>query len=240
MEAVILAAGVGKRLLPLTKKCPKCLVDINGETILQRIVTSCFAFGIKDFKVAVGHGREAMYLAKKQLENKLPITITLVENLNYDTTNTGVSLSIALGTVKGDSIIVNGDIVFDPKILKEIMRQKTTAIVVDNVKTLSQESFKVQTVDNKIVLMGKDIPLNQANGEFTGISLIKKQDINKFKSILRKMTEKDKNSYYDFAFQKLASLQPISFVFTNGLKWTEIDTREDLDSALKLTREHHL
>jgi len=240
MEAIILAAGMGKRLLPLTLTCPKCLVEIFDETIFERIINNCLPYGINHFSVVIGHGKEAMYHIKKELEIKYSVTITYLENVNYNITNTGVSLSIALEHVKDDVIIINGDNVFDKRIIGEISLQNASSIVIDNMKSLNEESFKVRYMTNKIELMGKNIPVTRSNGEFIGISKINKHDIGAFKRILERMIKIDKNVYYDFTFQKLSFIQPLTFVLTNGLRWTEIDTMDDLANAKNIIKDIEL
>jgi choline kinase len=236
MKVIILAAGIGQRISPLTDKVPKCLLTLGETTILRRIVDNCMHFGIEEFTAVIGHGDGAMIEAIDQLQCLFSIRFSYIRNPRYRTTNTAISLQIGLDNTKDDVMIINGDNVFDKEILRGLLNQSFTAVAIDNCKTLCDESFKVNIKGNRIELMGKDIPLVEANGEFIGISIIRKRDLELFKSILGKITRLNENSYYDYAFQELSLIQPISVVFTNGLKWTEVDTKHDLIIAQKLIK----
>lgn len=233
MKVIILAAGMGIRLMPLTKKIPKCLIEINGKTILEKIIESCLSLGINDFIIVLGHGKE--YVAKHLSKLSLDFNYKTIENNEYMSTNTGVSLCIALKYVNNEEVIImNGDIIFDKRILDMLVTKNRTTIVIDNVKKLTDESFKVSIIDNSVALMGKDILIKDANGEFIGLSLIKSEDIDYIKKFLREMMEHNKKQYYDFIFQKFSCIKQIDFVFTNELRWTEIDNFEDLKCAIEV------
>ncbi len=235
MKAIILAAGTGTRLLPLTEKIPKCLIEIYDKTILEKIIDSCLHVGINDFTVVTGHGKKFVTerLSRSLYRNA---SYNIVENTNYKDTNTGVSLSIALKNIDDTVVIVNGDLIFDEKILNLLINQNRTAIIIDNAKKLTEESFKVKLENKNIKLMGKNISINEADGEFIGLSLIKCDDIYMTEQILEKLISENKHQYYDFVFQELSKIGLVDFIFTNGLKWTEIDTLDDLKYAKKIAQ----
>jgi choline kinase len=79
--------------------------------------------------------------------------------------------------------------------------------------------------------------LNAATGEFIGISKIINQDLDAFKTILNGIIDDNRKQYYDFAFQQLSYVKNVSFIFTSNLKWTEVDTNDDLTSAQKIAEE---
>jgi choline kinase len=237
LKTVLLAAGMGLRIMPLTKDIPKCLIEVNGKTILERTVINCLLAGINDHVVVVGYKNEAVSLETSALASKYPVTFTLVENRDYQVTNTGVSLSFGLQHIQEDVIIINGDNIFDHELLKHLAKRMNTSLIIDNRKTLVAESFKVRLVNNTIDAMGKEIPLNVATGEFIGISLLRNKDLFTFKGILQELIKGNPKVYYDMAFQRLSCVSPLDFVFTEGLKWTEVDTRQDLEDAKKIASE---
>jgi L-glutamine-phosphate cytidylyltransferase len=236
---IILAAGVGKRLRPLTKNIPKTLISIEGKTILEYIISNCYESGIKDFMVVVGHMKEEVEEACERIEKEYGVKIELLENERYSTTNTGFSLKIALDRVDDDVVVINGDNVFDHRILTHLLHTGNNSIVVDNVKNLNEESFKIALdLDKKMInRMGKEIEIDTSNGEFIGISAIKQKDLRIFREILSGLVLKNEMEYYDIAFIDFSSRTNINFVFTNGLKWTEIDDYNDLVQAERLVRE---
>lgn len=95
MICVILSAGMGKRLRPLTDNIPKPLLEINTTTLLERMVKHCMNAGITDFIVVVGYHGEKVVEFSKTLKETLDINIKIIENKRYDVTNTSVSTYLA-------------------------------------------------------------------------------------------------------------------------------------------------
>jgi choline kinase len=252
MIGVILSAGMGSRLMPLTKDKPKPLLEINGMTLLERMIKNLMNEDITEFIVIVGYNKEKVIDFTPTLEEKYGINIKIIENEKYDVTNTSVSTYLASKYIeenqKDDFILINGDNVVDPEIITRIAEGENTSLIVDNFKDLNEESFKIiiedetfnedKTIANgSIKEIGKGIDIPSSTGEFIGVSKVSAKDITKFNEILEDLMEEDKQNYYDFAYKPLSKISPIDFVLTNGLKWTEIDDHNDWDHAQKLVNE---
>ncbi|OPX58832.1 MAG: Bifunctional IPC transferase and DIPP synthase [Methanobacterium sp. PtaB.Bin024] len=232
MIAVILAAGMGQRLMPLTRDKPKTLLEINNTTIIERIVINCLNNQIKEYLVVVGHNKEKVAKECDRLAQKYDITFSVVENQDYNKTNTGVSTYLAVQKLKNkDFLIINGDNVFDEKIIENLLKSKSTAMIIDNYKQLNQESFKISIEGSTIKDMGKQIDIESSSGEFIGISKVASADVELFGQILSKLTQEDPQQYYDIAYVNLSRKSKVDFVYTNGLKWTEIDDIDDFNYA---------
>ena len=147
MIGVILAAGMGTRLRPLTDNIPKALLEINDMTLLERMIKNCIDAGMKKFIVLVGYKKETVEEICPKIAEKYDIDITILENEKYDVTNTSVSTYIASKYIeendKDDFILVNGDNVVDPEIISRLAECKNTGMIVDNFKELNEESFKL-------------------------------------------------------------------------------------------------
>ena len=252
MIGVILSAGMGTRLMPLTKDIPKPLLEVNGMTLLERMMKNLMNENIKEFIVIVGYNKEKVIDLAPKLEEKYSININILENEKYDVTNTSVSTYIASKYIEenqeDDFILINGDNVVDPKIITRIAERENTSLIVDNFKELNEESFKLiienetfnedKTIANgSIKEIGKWIDIDSSTGEFIGVSKVSKKDLSKFNEILEDLMEDDKQNYYDFAYKTLSKITPIDYVLTNGLKWTEIDDHNDWNQAQKLIDE---
>lgn len=232
MIAVILAAGMGQRLMPLTRDKPKTLLEINKTTIIERIVINCLNNQIKEYLVVVGHNKEKVAKECDRLAQKYDITFSVVENQDYNKTNTGVSTYLAVQKLKNkDFLIINGDNVFDEKIIENLLKSKSTAMIIDNYKQLNKESFKISIEGSTIKDMGKQIDIESSSGEFIGISKVASADVELFGQILSKLTQEDPQQYYDIAYVNLSRKSKVDFVYTNGLKWTEIDDIDDFNYA---------
>lgn len=252
MIGVILSAGMGTRLMPLTKEIPKPLLEVNGMTLLERMIKNLMNEDISDFIVIVGYHKEKVFELTPELEEKYDITIKTIENEKYDVTNTSVSTYLASKYIEDnqndDFILINGDNVVDPEIITRISKRENTSLIVDNFKELNEESFKLiienQTfsendsiANGTIKEIGKEIDIKSSTGEFIGVSKVSKKDISKFNEILEDLMNEDKQNYYDFAYKTLSKISPIDYVLTNGLKWTEIDDHNDWEQAQILINE---
>lgn len=252
MIGVILSAGMGTRLMPLTKDIPKPLLAINKKTLLERMIENCINANIREFILIVGHNKQKVYETAPKLEKKLDISIKIIDNEEYNVTNTSVSTFLASSYIEKESpddfILINGDNVVDCKIITDIASTNNTSLVIDNFKKLNDESFKVMLQDLKInengsvangiiSEIGKDINIPSSFGEFIGVSKVMKKDISRFNKLLNEIIQQDKQNYYDFVYKPLSEEILIDYVLTNGLKWTEIDDYNDWEIANELVKE---
>lgn len=237
MIAIILSAGTGTRLMPLTKEIPKPLLNIGGTTLLERTISDCILNGIEQFIIVVGHKKERVIEEIDYIRNKYDVSIRDVENPEYASTNTSVSVNLATNLLFDDILIINGDNVLDRNIIKKIVETEGTSLVIDNVKDLNQESFKIAIEDNKIKGIGKELPVDSSSGEFIGVSKVSNKDLNEFNNILEDLINENSQNYYDLAYKELNNVTKINFSYTNGLKWTEIDDKNDYEYAKELIRE---
>ncbi len=104
-------------------------------------------------------------------------------------------------------------------------------MIIDNHKKLNQESFKIMIEDSVIKDMGKEISIESSSGEFIGISKVASGDVELFTEILSRLTSEDPQQYYDIAYVELSRKSKVDYVYTNGLKWTEIDDINDFNHA---------
>lgn len=252
MIGIILSAGMGTRLMPLTRDIPKPLLEINGMTLIERMINNLMKADIKEFIVIVGYNKDKVIDLATKLEKKYNISIKIIENEKFDTTNTSVSTYLASKYIennnKEDFILVNGDNIIDPRIIGMIAERENTSLIVDNFKELNEESFKLiienekykdneNIVSGTIKEIGKEIDTLNSTGEFIGVSKVSSEDITEFNEILEELINENEQNYYDFAFKKLSKISSIDFILTDGLKWTEIDTHNDWNQAQKLINE---
>lgn len=111
-RAIIMAAGLGNRMKPLTLKTPKPLIKVNGKRMIDSVVDALEANGIREIYVVVGHLKEQFYTWAKERDG-----IRIIENPYYNTCNNIASLYVAREHLE-DCIILDGDqIIFNPRIL---------------------------------------------------------------------------------------------------------------------------
>ena len=124
MIGVILVAGMGTRLMPLTKDIPKALLEINNTTLLERMIKNCINVDINKFIVIVGYNKNKVIELCPKIAEKYDIDIKTIVNEKYDVTNTCVSTYLASKFIEEneqeDFILVNGDNVVDSEIISKL------------------------------------------------------------------------------------------------------------------------
>ena len=137
MQAIILAAGVSKRLRPLTDSTPKCLLNIGDKNLLQRTIENVISNGISDFIFVTGY-RENMI--KDFVENVFPdINKIFITNTDYENNNNSYSLWMTKDFVKSDILLLDSDIFFDEKIIGELLNsEKENCLAVNFTDSLDE------------------------------------------------------------------------------------------------------
>ena len=234
LKAIILAAGSSKRLRPITNDRPKCLVELNGETILDyqlRCLTKC---QVKQILIIGGYKKEMIKEHIKKL--KYHKGIKIIPNDIFDKTDNTYSLSLGLKEVdeKKDSVIVlDGDIIFDVKLLKKIIAIKyKNALIADNNRKIEEEDNKVLIEKGYVQSISKKI---KGSAIYNSIIKLNGELLDKFKNECRKI--ETQTEWYTHSLTRVLQDFPeeIKVIFTKGLLACETDTKEDLIK----TREIH-
>jgi choline kinase len=235
MKAIILAAGVGSRIRPMTDNCPKCLLEIGGVTILERMLSNIQACGINDVVFVLGYLQEQI---EDFVKNSFPdLNAQFIVNDLYGETNTGYSLMLAEEYVKGSTFVkFDADVVFDKVILENLLASEDQNwLCIDKNIQLDAEEIKVVVEENnRIIRASKTVMPQDANGESIGIEKISCDTAVLLFAELRSMMEHAQNhqEYYEGAYERLMKKGvPFYAIDITGLKWTEIDTKQDFQIA---------
>ena len=238
MKAIILAAGVGSRIRPLTDNCPKSLLKVGDHTILEMMLSHIRDCGISEIIFVVGYLEEKI---KEYVKTKFPdLNASFVTNDKYAETNTGYSLMLAKDLIKDSGFIkFDADVVFDKEILKRLIEcEHENCLCIDENIDLDAEEIKV-IIDNQNMILkaNKAVDPKDAVGESIGIEKISKETAKLlFKELELMMQDKGNYpEYYEGAYERLID-KNVSFyaLAISGLKWAEIDTREDFDLGIKI------
>lgn len=235
IKAVILAAGVGSRIRPLTDNCPKSLLRINGKTILEMMLSHIQNCGIHEVIFVLGYLQEQI---KEYVKTNFPdLNVHFITNERYADTNTGFSLMLTRELI-GDSTFIkfDADVVFDKKILKNLIEfEYENCLCIDKNINLDAEEIKVIVKDhNRVVKASKTVIPEEAIGESIGIEKISGETAKVLFTELEMMMENEQNhqEYYEGAYERLIEKNvPFYALDITGLKWTEIDTKEDFATA---------
>lgn len=230
MQAVILAAGMGTRLGSLTRNTPKSLLDLgNGFTVLESQLAALNQAGIRDIVVVEGYLSEQIEAKVKTLNG---LNLTLVYNPFYKTTNNLVSLWMALPHLSGDFISINGDDVFHPDVISALMDSPGEVVMTtDRKDRYDEDDMKVLLVGERVLKVGKEIPVDEANGESVGIIKYVGRGSTRMRETLSRMVRQEANHhvFYLKAIQEIIdSGFPVVSCEIPREMWTEIDFHQDL------------
>lgn len=237
MKAVILVAGDGTRLRPLTETTHKSLLPLGNTTILGKMMGRLIQAGIRDFIFVTGYREEDV---KKYVGDHFPdVGSVFVRNNIHDITNTGYSLLLAKEYIEKDDFIkLDGDVVFDPDILDLLLKNPHPNVLCMDRSTVDDEVIKVRLgSDNQALDIGKHVALDKAAGESIGIEKISREYISSLFEALGSMMQDSANyeEYYEAAYSKLVQGDfPFFAIDITGKKWCEIDNIGDYNEAQKL------
>lgn len=232
IKAVILAAGVGSRIRPLTDNCPKCLLAIGGNTILEMMISHIQGCGINEVLFVVGYLQEKI---KDYVKKKFPeLDVHFITNERYSETNTGYSLMLTKEWIGNSTFIkFDADVVFDKNILMKLIDcEYENCFCIDKNIQLDAEEVKV-IIDqkNRVIRASKTANPKDAIGESIGIEKISGETAKLLFEELAIMMEDEQNhqEYYEAAYERLIDNSvPFYALDISGLRWTEIDTHNDL------------
>jgi histidinol-phosphate/aromatic aminotransferase/cobyric acid decarboxylase-like protein/choline kinase len=240
MQAVILTAGRGRRMEPLSKTCHKALLEIGGRTILGRALDSLVKAGVTSITVVTGYRSDDIIHFISSRYPGLPVRY--VHNQNYETTNNIVSLALALEslTYEEDIILIECDLLFEPHLITDLIGHpgKNVALV-DHYRT-GMDGTVVSTENGYV---SQVFPTASQSTEFRYDNKFKTLNIYRFDRVycqrtLRPMLSAyannvDSNCYYELVLGMLANVPEhrISAQVVKDSDWVEVDDPNDLSVA---------
>jgi choline kinase len=234
VKAVILAAGCATRLRPHSDDTPKTLLPVGGVPILRRTMTSLMRAGFDQFVIGTGY---LEHMVRDAVASWFPgLDVTYVTNADFRTTNNAASLLLTREHVEPDGfILLDGDVVFDLGIIEELVERGPDCLAVRSVGEIGLEEVKVTAdVHDRVLAIGKHVPVRSAMGESVGIELFSAATSRKlFAALHQRVREQGLvNEYYEAAFQQILDEGTTLYGVDIGSMYAcEIDTIDDLRGA---------
>ncbi|MDX3883719.1 MAG: phosphocholine cytidylyltransferase family protein [Sphingomonas sp.] len=233
-KAVILSAGKGSRLLPLTENRPKCLLDCSGKTLLEWQLDALFSAGVEEAVIVTGFRSDlvdALVAARPDRRAR-----TLYNPFYHVADNTG-SVWMAREEMKEDFLILNGDTLIGPDIVRKVIDNATAPITVtvDEKPAYDDDDMKVLRDGDRLLRIGKTI--TECNAESIGFLAFRGQGPAVFVDAVDTLMHGPEgvSSWYLKLIDQLAPLGIVSTTSIHGMEWQEVDFLPDLDAAQKLT-----
>ena len=236
MIGVILAAGMAKRLRPLTDTKPKCLLKVGERTLLERTIDAMRLAGIQEFLVVTGYRGE---MIRDFLTSHFSLlTFHFLDNTDYEHNNNIYSLWMACQKVRGcDFLLMDSDILCDPAAVVRIAQEQTSALAVNRHELGEEEMKVVVDADSRITEISKTCRPEDAMGESVGIEKITADYSEALARELDQMILQEGliDIYYERAFERLIPQgHTFKVVDTTHYFSYELDTPEDFQRAQEL------
>ena len=237
--ALLLAAGTGSRLQPLTDDAPKCLTEINGVTILERLIHGLRQQGFRRLVVVLGYLGEC--IREYLVDHAAGLTVDYVINPRYRTTNNLYSLWLARKEIREPFLLVECDLVFDVSLLGDMLHPDKIAVshrrAWMNGTTVTVDPFqRVTTVQVGGSAIADDSSYKTVN--ICSLSVASWQRVHE--RLNRRVLAGRVNEYYEAVFADMVSDGSLSFeaVFFDPDRWHEVDTLGDLRECERLFSIH--
>ncbi|MGH3038870.1 MAG: sugar phosphate nucleotidyltransferase [Gaiellaceae bacterium] len=239
MKGLVLAAGPGRRLHPLTEALPKTLLPLSdGRTILDLALANLRAAGVEDVVVVTGFAAERVEERTADLERAHGVRLELVFNDRAEEWNNAYSLWLAREALREGALLVNGDTVHPASVEETLLaaRGPDVLLAVDRQKPLGEEEMKILLAeDGRLRRISKEVAPATAAGEYVGVALIEPSAAGLLADALETTWRRDSSLYYEDGFQELVDrggkvgVTPIGTV-----EWVEVDDHADLARAREI------
>jgi choline kinase len=237
LKAIILSAGQGRRLFPVTRDLPKCLVPVDGDrSVLEAQLRVLAAHGVREAVVMGGYGIDKVerFAATQAIPN---LSVRVRYNPFFDQADNLITAWLASRDFDGECILLNGDTLFESEVVRRLLASAPAPItIIVNVKPgYDDDDMKVSVERGIVRAIGKDLDPEEAQGEAIGMTLLRRDGPALMREAFEQLVRRygQQRAYYTTAIGELARRGLVRACSMEGLWWGEIDSLEDLESVRK-------
>jgi L-glutamine-phosphate cytidylyltransferase len=243
VKAIILSAGQGSRLLPLTESNPKCLLDIGGgQSVLRYQIAALEAAGVNEVIVVTGF--HAPLVNADLIHHRGSATVRTIYNPFYKVADNLGSVWLALREISENEaafMIVNGDTMFTPTVAKQLLAEAKGAITlaVSQKPRYDADDMKVVREGARLMQVGKSLAMSEVNGESIGMMCFRSEGIGHFRRMVEETISSPEgtNVWYLSVINRLAAQIEIQTAEVPPEQWCEIDFPVDYEQACLRVKE---
>jgi choline kinase len=237
-HAILLSAGQGSRMLPLTAEQPKCLIDFSGRTLLEWQIEMLARGGVKRIDVVTGFKDEMVEAVLDRLDDPR-VRVTTRFNPFYKVADNLGSCWIAREAMDGDFLILNGDTLVSEHIVQRVQQGSRwpIAVTVDVKPEYDNDDMKVSREGERLVHIGKTLSAAEADAESIGFLAFRGEGAAMFREAVRRAmrTPEGVQHWYLKVIDQLAATGKVGTVSIEGLEWAEVDFLTDIEVAAAMT-----
>ncbi len=233
LKAIILSAGQGKRLLPLTERAPKCMLPVQGRPLIGWQIDALAHCGIDDVTVVVGFGAESVETGLA--ERYGPRRIRTLYNPFFALTDNLVSCWVARAEMEKEFLLLNGDTLFEAAVLERLLAapEHPITLAVSSKERYDDDDMKVIRDGDRLLQVGKKLPLAEVDAESIGMMTFRGDGPRLFRDAIDRAlrTPEALSQWY---LSLIDALARTGVVYTQRIPangWTEVDSPADLERA---------
>lgn len=233
MKAIILSAGQGRRLMPLTESIPKCCLRLQGKSMLEWQVDTLAATGLEEVVVVTGFGSAVVENVISRIRG---IPVRTLFNPFYSLSDNLGTCWLARGEMNAPFVLINGDTLFEPAVIRRLLaggHAQPITLVTDRKNRYDEDDMKIIADRGRLLRVGKRLEAAQVNGESIGMMLFSQTGADAFvRRVEQLMCGVDGlTRWYLSAIDDLAQAGQVGTCSIHGLSWCEVDNLADLEHA---------
>jgi choline kinase len=236
MKAIVLSAGQGRRLLPLTADRPKCLLPVDGETtVLERQLELLAQCGVPRALVVTGFGADEV--DRRLARHPVPgIAVETLYNPFFASSDNLATCWLARGAMDEEFLLLNGDTLFERSVLERLLTVPPAAltVTVDHKPQYDEDDMKVSLdAGGQLLAIGKTLPVPSVGGESIGLLAFRAAGAKLFVDGLERAVRSQDalHRWYLSVVNELTDRVRVETCSIRGLWWQEIDSADDLALA---------
>lgn len=224
--------------MPLTQNKPKCLLPIGGRTLIEWQLRALAANGVEDVSVVTGFYADAVDEALDALD--IPnLSVRTIYNPFYAVADNTGSCYVAREAMTGEFMVINGDTLFEPGLVKTAMAQRKlpVTVTIDRKDSYDADDMKVCLDGDRLTRIGKALPLDVVDAESIGMLMFSEEGGKHFNQAVLNLlrSENGLKSWYLRAVDALAIKRVVGTALIEGHTWQEVDFPDDLTRAEALS-----
>lgn len=236
MKAIILGAGQGRRLLPLTADTPKALLEAGGRPLVAWQIASLVASGVDEVVFVAGFGTPLVEAALHDLAPNVPsCRLRVLFNPFFRVADNLVSCWLARSEMVDDFLLINGDTLFEPAVCATLLSspRAPVTVVIDRKPVYDADDMKVRLDGPRLIDIGKTLPPEHVHGESIGMILFRPEGAQAFVQALdeRIRDEAALGLWYLSVISSLSRSIEVRTCLIAGHDWCEVDDPSDLARA---------
>lgn len=235
MRAIILSAGQGRRLMPLTESMPKCCLPLDGKSLLEWQIEALAANGVSEVVVVTGFGH---HVVENVLEQVHGISVRTLYNPFYALSDNLGTCWVARSEMNQPFLLINGDTVFEAALLGRLLHSKPVhpiTLATDRKTQYDDDDMKIIADGERLLRVGKKLEREHVNGESIGMMVFTQAGADAFVAKVEQLMGGPDGlaRWYLSAIDELARGGQVGICSIHGLGWCEVDDLDDLRHAGK-------